>query len=123
LAFIEEAQLDRVGAFKYSPVEGAAANELDNHVDDETKEQRLAQFMQRQAIISEAKLASKVGTTIDVIIDDVDDQGAVARGKADAPEIDGLVYLNEETHHQPGDIIRVKVHASDEHDLWANSVA
>lgn len=122
LDFIDDAQLDRVGAFKYSPVEGASANALDGHVPEEVKEERLAMFMQRQAAISTAKLASKVGKSIQVIIDEVDQDGAVARSKADAPEIDGLVYLNEETHHRVGDFVEVKVHASDEHDLWANSI-
>ena len=79
--------------------------------------------MALQAEISTAKLAKKVGKTMDVIIDEIDEQGAVARSAADAPEIDGLVYLNDETQHQPGDIVRVTVHASDAHDLWANSVA
>ena len=122
LDFIQEAQLDRVGAFTYSPVEGAPANDIADHVPEEVKEARLARFMQTQAVISTAKLAAKVGTTIDVIIDEVDDEGAVARSKADAPEIDGVVYLNEETQHKAGDIVTVKVHASDEHDLWANSI-
>jgi len=122
LDFIDQAQLDRVGAFTYSPVEGAPANALDNHVPQELKEQRLEEFMTLQAKISTAKLAQKVGSTIDVIIDEVDDEGAVGRSKADAPEIDGLVYLNEETQHHVGDIVTVKVHASDEHDLWANQV-
>lgn len=123
LDFIDEAQLDRVGAFTYSAVEGATANKLEGHVPEEVKEQRLAEFMGRQAEISTARLANKVGQTIDVIIDQVDAEGAVGRSKADAPEIDGLVYLNEETGHQLGDIVSVKVHASDEHDLWANSTA
>jgi ribosomal protein S12 methylthiotransferase len=74
-----------------------------------------------QAKISTDKLTKKIGKTIDVIIDEVDDEGAVARSKADAPEIDGLVYINGETQHKAGDIISVTVHASDEHDLWANS--
>lgn len=121
LDFIDQAQLDRVGAFTYSPVEGAAANALDGHIPEEVKEARLAEFMQLQAQISTAKLSDKVGQTIDVIVDEVDVKGAIARSKADAPEIDGLVYLNEESHHQAGDIVSVKVHASDEHDLWANS--
>ncbi len=121
LDFISQAQLDRVGAFTYSPVEGAPANKLDGHVPDEVKEERLAEFMALQAEISAAKLACKVGRTVDVIIDEVDNEGAVGRSQADAPEIDGLVYLNEETHHQVGDIVSVKVHASDQHDLWANS--
>ena len=89
---------------------------------EDIKEARLERFMQTQAEISTAKLAKKVGRIIDVIIDEVDDEGAVARSQADAPEIDGVVYLNEETNHKPGDIVTVKVHASDEHDLWANSV-
>ncbi len=122
LDFIDQAQLDRVGAFTYSPVEGAPANALDGHIPEEVKEERLAQFMALQAEISTAKLAKKVGRTIDVIIDETDDEGAVGRSKADAPEIDGLVYLNEESNHQVGDIVTAKVHASDEHDLWANSV-
>lgn len=121
LDFIDEAQLDRVGAFTYSPVEGASANALEGHVPDEVKEERLAEFMGLQAKISTDKLSKKVGKTIDVIIDDVDDEGAVARSKADAPEIDGLVYINGETQHKVGEIISVNVHASDEHDLWANS--
>ena len=122
LDFIQEAQLDRVGAFTCSPVEGAPANDIADPVPEEVKEARLERFMQTQAAISTAKLAKKVGSTIEVIIDEVDEQGAVARSKSDAPEIDGLVYLNEETNHQPGDIVTVKVHASDEHDLWANSI-
>ena len=122
LDFIEEAQLDRVGAFTYSPVEGAPANDIAEHIPDDVKEARLERFMTTQAVISTARLKKKVGTVIDVIIDEVDDEGAVARSQADAPEIDGVVYLNEETNHQPGDIVTVKVHASDEHDLWANSL-
>jgi len=121
LDFIEQAQLDRVGAFTYSAVEGATANDLADHVPEEIKEQRLERFMQKQAAISTALLAEKVGTTIDVIIDEVDEKGAVGRSKADAPEIDGLVYINDETNHNIGDIVSVTVHASDEHDLWANS--
>jgi len=122
LDFIDQAQLDRVGAFKYSPVEGAAANAIENPVPKEVKEARLEEFMTRQAAISTDRLAGKVGQNIDVIIDQVDQEGAIGRSKADAPEIDGLVYLNEETNHQLGDIVTVKVHASDEHDLWANSI-
>ena len=120
--FIDEAQLDRVGAFTYSPVEGAAANEIDNHVPDEVKEERLEIFMTHQAKISTSKLSKKVGQTIDVIIDEVDEQGAIGRSKADAPEIDGQVYINDESQHNVGDIVSVKVHSSDEHDLWANSL-
>jgi len=122
LDFIQEAQLDRVGAFTYSPVEGASANQLDAHVSEEIKEQRLAEFMNTQAEISTVKLKQKIGQTMSVIIDEVDEQGCIARSKADAPEIDGLVYLNSETNHQAGDIIDVKIIASDEHDLWGECV-
>lgn len=122
LEFIDEAQLDRVGAFTYSAVEGAKANQIEDQIAEEVKEQRLAEFMQHQATISTAKLAAKIGKRIDVIIDEVDEEGAIGRSHADAPEIDGVVYLNEETKHQVGDIVEVEVHASDEHDLWANSV-
>lgn len=121
LEFIDQAQLDRVGAFTYSPVEGAAANNLAGAVPEEVKAERLDRFMQRQAEISTARLAQKVGSTISVIIDEVDEKGAIARSKADAPEIDGLVYLNDETQFAVGDIVDVTVHASDEHDLWANT--
>ena len=122
LDFIGEANLDRVGAFKYSPVAGAAANKLDNHVAEEVKQQRLEEFMATQATISTARLKQKTGQLIKVIVDEVDESGAIARSQADAPEIDGLVYLNEETGLKIGDIVNVKVHASDEHDLWANSI-
>ncbi len=122
LDFLDQAQLDRVGAFSYSPVEGASANQLEHHIPEEIKQRRLETFMKHQAEISSNKLSNKVGKTIDVIIDEIDDKGAIGRSPADAPEIDGLVYINEETHHKVGDIISVKVHASDEHDLWANSL-
>ena len=120
--FIEEAQLDRVGAFTYSPVEGAVANQLADPVTEEIKERRLAEFMQLQAKISTAKLKAKIGSIVDVIIDEVDEQGSIGRSKADAPEIDGLVYLNQESKHKVGDIISAKIIASDEHDLWAESI-
>jgi ribosomal protein S12 methylthiotransferase len=122
LEFIDTAQLDRVGAFKYSPVQGAAANELDGAVAEEVKEQRLERFMTLQAGISKDKLNAKIGTQATVIIDEVDDEGAIARSQSDAPEIDGLVYLNEETHHKAGDRVTVQITHSDEHDLWAKSI-
>ena len=121
LQFLEDAQLDRVGAFTYSPVEGATANELANHVDESLKIERHRIFMQTQTQISERKLLSKQGKIIDVLIDEISDDGYVARSKADAPEIDGLVYLESDFDHAPGDIVRVKVIGSDEHDLWAVS--
>ncbi len=122
LDFIREAQLDRVGAFEYSPVDGAKANELEGHVPDDVKADRKARFMQVQAEISKQRLQAKVGNTIDVIIDEVDDEGSIGRGKADAPEIDGLVYLNGETQHQAGEIIQVKITNADEYDLWGESI-
>lgn len=119
LDWLGEARLNRVGAFKYSPVEGAPANELEGAVPEEVKEERLARFMARQAEISAQLLQEKIGTTIDVLIDEVDEEGAIGRSRADAPEIDGMVYLNGETGLQPGQIVRAVVEHADEHDLWA----
>jgi len=122
LDWLEEAQLDRVGCFAYSPVEGAPANELPDPVPEEVKQERLERFMAKQAEISAKRLAQKVGKRIQVIVDEVDEEGAIARSQADAPEIDGLVYLNGVTDVQPGDILTVEVEHSDEHDLWASPV-
>jgi ribosomal protein S12 methylthiotransferase len=121
LDFVEEAQLDRVGAFKYSPVEGAAANALPDHIDPHEQEDRLARLMYLQEEISAAKLAKKVGTVMTVLVDDVDDEGSVARSAADAPEVDGLVYINEE-NLEVGEFVKVRITDSDEHDLWAELV-
>ncbi len=121
LDFIREAQLDRVGAFEYSPVEGASANELKDQVPDEIKAQRKARFMEVQAKISAQRLQQKIGKHYEVLIDEVDEEGSIGRTKADAPEIDGLVYLNGETHHKAGDIVTVKIMHADEHDLWGES--
>jgi ribosomal protein S12 methylthiotransferase len=118
LDFLDEARLDRVGAFAYSPVKGAAANELPDPVPEEIKQERLARFMTRQAAISAAKLADKVGRRMPVLVDDVDESGAVARSMADAPEIDGVVYLPEVTDVRPGDFVEVEIVEADEHDLW-----
>ena len=122
LDFIQEAQLDRVGAFIYSPVEGAKANTLDNPVPEAIKEARLAEFMAVQAKISAERLQKKIGTTQQVIIDEIDQEGAIGRSQADAPEIDGMVYLNGETQHQAGDIVSIKITHADEHDLWGESI-
>ena len=122
LDFLKEARLDRVGCFKYSPVEGATANELADQVPDEVKEERWNRFMQLQQQISAERLQEKVGREILVIIDEVDEEGAIGRSMADAPEIDGAVYLNGETNVKPGDIIRVKVENADEYDLWGSRV-
>lgn len=119
LDFLDEAQLDRVGCFTYSAVEGAAANDLDGAVPEDVKEHRLARFMERQAAISEARLAKKVGRELDVLIDGIDGHQAVGRSSADAPEIDGVVYVDEGAHLKPGDIVRVRVVDADTHDLHA----
>ncbi|MEN9455435.1 MAG: ribosomal protein methylthiotransferase, partial [Pseudomonadota bacterium] len=123
LNFIEEAELDRVGCFTYSPVEGATANELPDPVPADVAEARKARFMEAQAKISARRLAAKVGTTIEVIIDEIDEEGAIGRSKADAPEIDGMVYLNDpDIAVAVGDIVRVEITHSDEHDLWGELV-
>ncbi|WP_027710258.1 30S ribosomal protein S12 methylthiotransferase RimO [Zooshikella ganghwensis] len=119
LDFLEEAQLDRVGCFKYSPVDGATANNLPNPIDAELQQERWEQFMATQQKISVQKLQKKIGKTLDIIIDDVGDDGAVGRSKADAPEIDGCVYLEGATDLQPGSIIQAEVIDADEYDLWA----
>ncbi|MCP5162966.1 MAG: 30S ribosomal protein S12 methylthiotransferase RimO [Hahellaceae bacterium] len=122
LAFLKEAQLDRVGCFKYSPVEGATANELADPVDEDVKEERLERFMALQAEISAEKLQRKIGQRIQVLVDEVTEEGAVARSKADAPDIDGLVFIDGATHVKPGDFLEVEVEDADEHDLWAKLV-
>ncbi len=121
LDFIEAAQLDRVGAFKYSPIEGAASNELPDHIDPDVQEDRLARLMYLQEEISAEKLAKKVGQTMTVLVDDVDEEGSIARSAADAPEIDGLVYINGEDL-EVGEFVTVKITDSDEHDLWGEVV-
>jgi ribosomal protein S12 methylthiotransferase len=119
LEWLDEAQLDRVGAFKFEPVSGAAANALPGIVPEEVKEERYARFMERTAAISAAKLAAKVGRTIDVIIDVVGEEGgATGRSKADAPEIDGEVHLRDAAHLSQGDIVPVLIEDADEHDLF-----
>ncbi len=122
LDFLEEAQLDRVGCFKYSDVEGATANDLPDPVSEEVKEQRFARFMARQARISAAKLQAKIGLEYQIIIDEVTTEGAVGRCYADAPEIDGNVHLTDEFDVQPGDVIWGQIIHADEHDLWAVKV-
>ncbi len=122
LDFLKEAQLDRVGAFKYSPVEGALANELPDHIAPEIQEQRLARLMMLQAEISEQRLQRKIGKSMQVLVDEVDEDGAVARSAADAPDIDGSVFIENAGHLTVGDIVTVKIIDSDEHDLWAELV-
>ena len=119
LDFLVEAQLDRVGCFAYSPVAGAAANDLPGALPDEVKEDRRARFMEVQAQISESRLRAKIGRTIEVIVDDVQDDIAVARSWADAPEIDGLVHIQDGVALSPGDVVTVRVVEATEHDLIA----
>jgi len=131
LAFLAEAQLDRVGCFAYSPVAGAAANALPDHVPEAVKEGRRARFMATQAAISAAKLAAKVGRTLDVLVDSVEARGrgkakqtvALARSAADAPEIDGVVQVDDGRSLTPGQFARVTITGSDEHDLQARVIA
>jgi ribosomal protein S12 methylthiotransferase len=124
LEWLDEAQLDRVGAFKFEPVKGAAANALPDAVPEEVKEERYARFMARSAAISAAKLQAKVGRTIEVIIDLADGEGgATGRSKADAPEIDGEVHLRDAAHLAQGDIVKVRVEDADEHDLYGVPLA
>ncbi|MBK5142500.1 30S ribosomal protein S12 methylthiotransferase RimO [Budviciaceae bacterium BWR-B9] len=120
LDFLKEAKLDRVGCFKYSPVEGAAANELADQVPEEIKEERFHRFMQLQQQISAQRLQDKIGLTLPVIIDEIDEEGAIGRSMADAPEIDGVVYLNEERQVKVGDIVQVTIENADEYDLWGS---
>jgi ribosomal protein S12 methylthiotransferase len=122
LAFLEEAQLDRVGCFAYSPVDGAAANRLSQHVSDEVKEERRARFMQLQEEISAQRLARKVGSTMTVLVDEVNRDGAVARSSADAPEIDGQVHIARPGKLKPGNFVDVRITRADAHDLWAEVV-
>lgn len=120
LDFLTEAKLDRVGCFKFSPVEGATANELADQVPEEVKEERFHRFMQLQQQISAQRLKDKIGLTIPVIIDEVDEEGAIGRSMADAPEIDGAVYLNGETTLKVGDVVNVTIENVDEYDMWGS---
>ena len=119
LDWMSQAQLDRVGCFQYSPVKGASANALADPVPDEVKQERWDRFMAHQQAISTERLAARVGKEIEVLIDEVDEDGAIGRSSADAPEIDGCVYVDSQTTLKPGDKVRVRVTDSDEYDLWA----
>lgn len=122
LQFLTEAQLDRVGCFAYSPVKGAAANDLPNAVPEAVKEERLARFMAHQAEISAARLQRRIGRIETVLVDEVVEEGAVARSMADAPEIDGQVYIDGATHLKVGDLVRVELEEADDYDLWGHLV-
>ena len=122
LDFLEEAQLDRVGCFAYSPVEGAAANALADPVAEELKQERLERFMAAQAAISAAKLQYRIGRRMTVLVDELSDEGVIARSYADAPDIDGVVLIKECGSVRPGDFMKVEITAADEHDLYARPV-
>jgi ribosomal protein S12 methylthiotransferase len=119
LDFLQEARLDRVGCFQYSPVKGARANDLPDHVPEEVKQERWQRFMALQQDISTAKLQAKIGKTVEILIDEVDEQGAIGRSSADAPEIDGRVFLDGASDLNPGDFVEAEVTGADEYDLWA----
>ncbi|MEY4685911.1 MAG: hypothetical protein RLZ25_2370 [Pseudomonadota bacterium] len=122
LDFLDQAQLDRVGCFAYSPVEGAKANELPGAVPEDIKEERLARLMAFQEEISASRLASRVGQRETVVIDEVVEEGAVGRTRYDAPDIDGQVFIDGATHLKVGDRVDVIIEEADEHDLWAHLV-
>ncbi len=127
LDWLEEAELDRVGCFKYSPVEGATANQLPDPVPEDVQQQRWERFMETQQVISARRLQRKVGQTLEVLIDDVDEEGAVGRSAADAPEIDGNVFINDiesvvALGLEPGDMVQVTIEHADEYDLWGRLV-
>lgn len=122
LDWLDEAQLDRVGCFEYSPVTGAAANELPDHVPDEVKKERWERFMEKQQAISAAKLQNKIGWEMDVLVDHVEDGVATARSYADAPEIDGVVMIEGDYGLKPGDMLPVIIEEADDYDLWASPI-
>ena len=119
LQWLKDARINRAGCFKYEPVAGAKANELEGAVPEDVKEERWHRFMAAQQDVSAGLLAEKVGRTIDVLIDEVDEEGAVGRSKWDAPEIDGSVFLNGEIDLKPGQIVQAHVTEADAYDLWA----
>lgn len=122
LDWLDEAELDRVGCFKYSPVEGAKANDLPDHIPEDVQQDRWERFMAKAQEISTRKLARRVGQQMTVLIDEVDDEGAIGRTYADAPNIDGMVYLNGYQDCKPGDMVEVMIEHSDEYDLWGTPV-
>jgi ribosomal protein S12 methylthiotransferase len=123
LDWLDEAQLDRVGAFRYENVAGARANALPDHVPEEVKQERWERFMARAGAISAAKLAAKIGTRMRVIVDEVDDEGATCRTMGDAPEIDGNLLIDADFEGlKPGDILTVEIEEASDYDLWGRRV-
>ena len=122
LDWLERAELDRVGCFKYEDVKGAAANALPGHVDEDEKEDRFNRLTELARHVTDTRMQAKVGTTIQVLIDEVDEDGAVGRSQADSPEVDGEVYLNDAEGVQPGDLVMAQVIAAEDYDLWVERV-
>ena len=122
LDWIDAAGLDRVGCFKYENVSGAGANTLPGHVDEDEKEERQLRLMELARQITDRRMQDKVGRTIDVLIDEVDEEGAFGRSKADSPEVDGAVFLNGATGLSPGDIVKAEIFAAEDYDLWGEVV-
>ena len=122
LDFLKEAQLDRVGCFKFSLVEGVPVTEIVEQVPEDVKEERFHRFMQLQQEISANRLKQKIGKTLDVLVDEIDEEGIIGRSKADAPEVDGLVYVDNLSgiNVKVGDVIKVTIANSDEYDLWGS---
>jgi ribosomal protein S12 methylthiotransferase len=121
-AFLSAAKLDRVGCFTYSPVSGAAANDLPNQLPEAMKQERLARFMAHQSQISAERLRDRIGRIETVLVDEVVEEGAVARSQSDAPEIDGQVFIDGATHLSVGDFVQVEIEEADEHDLWGRLI-
>ena len=122
LDWMTEAQLDRVGCFQYSPVEGAPANALDGAIPDEVKQERWERFMAHQQSISAARLQKRIGQKTQVLIDEVNDDGAIGRSYSDAPEIDGCVYVSTDRRLKPGELVDVEIMDADEYDLYADTL-
>ncbi len=118
LDWLRDAKLTRVGCFKYEDVEGARSNALEDHVPQEVKDERFARLMETQKQVSAGLLSARVGREIDVLVDEVDEEGAIARSSWDAPEIDGCVFINGESELEPGDMLKVRIEHADEYDLW-----
>ncbi|MGE5546041.1 MAG: 30S ribosomal protein S12 methylthiotransferase RimO [Solirubrobacterales bacterium] len=118
LEWLEEAKLDRVGCFKYENVSGAPANALEGHVDEDVKEERQNRFMEVARQVADERMQAKVGKTLEVIVDEVDEEGAFCRSWADSPEVDGAVFLNGETDLKPGDIVLAEIEHAEDYDLW-----
>ena len=124
LDWLEEAQLDRVGCFQYENVDGARSNLLLNQVPSDIKQDRWERFMSKANEISSQKLERKVGTTVKVIVDQVAEDKAISRTQADAPEIDGNLFIDKNfSHLKPGDLLTVKVDGASDYDLWGVEIS